>query len=240
MAELRYHSTDVVPDRLDVDPEQSRNEAVTDLVSCTDARLVALIAVEHPDETALDALVARHWPSLFARCRMLTLDRDAANDLAQETWMRVLQARLSLQPGLNFTGYLVTIARNIWCDQHRASRRSGPLSDQRLARLDDVSATHTGDLVRLADAVPDLGSVGREDEAVLRMDIDRALARLSPQARDLITARFLDGESAAEIGRRYGRTEQTITAWLRAAIGEMRQYFDESTSSRTQEAFRAS
>jgi RNA polymerase sigma factor (sigma-70 family) len=240
MAESQYRSEKGSPDRADIDPGERHNGALTDFASWTDARLVAAIAVEHPDEAALDALVARHWPTLFARSRMLTLDRDAATDLAQETWMRVLQARVSLQPGLNFAGYLVTIARNIWVDQHRASRRAGPLSDERLARLDDVSASHTGELLRLADAVPDLRSLVREDEAVLRMDIDRALARLSPRARDLITARFLDGESAAEIGARYGRTEQTITAWLRTAIADIRQYFDEPQTTSIQETIHAS
>jgi RNA polymerase sigma factor (sigma-70 family) len=216
------HSLSLCPDvALGGDGSSAR----TSVAQWTDANLVASIATAHPDEAALDALVARHWPALFGRCRMLTLDRDAANDLAQETWARVLQARLSLQPGLNVAGYLITIARNIWCDQHRASRRAGALSDERLARLDDVATTASGDVVRLADAVPDPHSLGHEDDEVLRMDIDRALGRLSPLARDLISARFLDGESAAEIGIRYGRTEQTITAWLRLAIGDLRDYF---------------
>ena len=55
-----------------------------------------------------------------------------------------------------------------------------------------------------------------------RVDLDRALASLTPHLRDVLVARFLDGESSADIGRRYGRTEQTVTAWLRQAIRDMR------------------
>jgi hypothetical protein len=44
--------------------------------------------------------------------------------------------------------------------------------------------------------------------------------------RDVLLARYLDDESAAEIGRRYGRTEQTITGWLRQAIRQVREPLD--------------
>src|SRR5215204_1389497 len=49
-----------------------------------DAWLVAAARREPPDAAALDALVARHWGRLYARCELLTLDRQAASDLAQE------------------------------------------------------------------------------------------------------------------------------------------------------------
>jgi DNA-directed RNA polymerase specialized sigma24 family protein len=54
------------------------------------------------------------------------------------------------------------------------------------------------------------------------VDVDYALGRLSPEQRDVLLARYFDGESAAEIGARYGRTEQTITSWLRRAVAQMR------------------
>ena len=72
------------------------------------------------------------------------------------------------------------------------------------------------------DALPDLHTLEGEDQAQRQIDIDRALARLEPRMRDVLLARYLDGESAAEIGERYGRTEQTITTWLRLAVGVVR------------------
>jgi transposase len=39
----------------------------------------------------------------------------------------------------------------------------------------------------------------------------------------------VDGESAATIAERFDRTQQTITAWLRQAAGEMREYFEYAT-----------
>jgi RNA polymerase sigma factor (sigma-70 family) len=65
-------------------------------------------------------------------------------------------------------------------------------------------------------------SMRDEEQTLLKMDVDNALKRLTPQMRDILTARFLTGESAAEIGRRYGRTEQTISAWVREAVQQMK------------------
>ena len=76
----------------------------------------------------------------------------------------------------------------------------------------------------LADAIPDPGSLRSEERDSLKQDIDHALGRLAPRLREVLVARFLVGESCAEIGRRHGRTEQTISAWVREALQEMKLY----------------
>lgn len=203
-------------------------EQLRHVTAWPDAWLVAAVRCDPPDAPALDALVSRYWKTLYGRCELLTLDRDTARDLAQETWARVLRARHRLQPDDNFRGYLTTIATNLWRDRHRSARRAGQLAEQRLVPLDATMSTNDGDTVVLAEALPDLDALSREEQAVLKMDVDRALARLTPRSRDVLTARYFDDESAAEIGRRYGRTEQTITAWVRSAVREIRQYLGES------------
>jgi RNA polymerase sigma-70 factor (ECF subfamily) len=201
---------------------------LSDVGAWPDAWLVAAVRCEPPDVPALDALVERYWRLLYARCEMLTVDRERARDLAQETWVRVLRARRSLQPDGNVAGYLVTVATNVWRDWHRSARRAGPLGEHQLASIDVTLPEDEGDGASLGELLPDLRARARTDQALLRLDIDRALARLSPRSRDLLTARYLDGESAVEIGRRYGRTEQTISAWVRQAIAEVRQFLAES------------
>src|SRR5688500_3487808 len=142
-------------------------------------QLIAAVRAEPPDAAALDALVARHWTALHARCALLTLSRDAASDLAQETWLRMLRARRSLDPGGNLPAYLATIATNLWRDRNRAERRAGPLADHRLASLDAPPSDADTDAGALADALPDPASLSREAQALLRLDLDRALARLA-------------------------------------------------------------
>jgi DNA-directed RNA polymerase specialized sigma24 family protein len=58
------------------------------------------------------------------------------------------------------------------------------------------------------------------------MDIDDALEWLTPQLREVVVSRFIMGESCAEIGRRYARTEQTISGWVRQALREMKLHLE--------------
>jgi RNA polymerase sigma-70 factor (ECF subfamily) len=194
-----------------------------------DAWLINAIRREPSDESALDALVARYWKPLFSRCQMLTLNREAASDLAQEAWLRVLRARATLKPDGNFHAYITTIATNLWRDQNRSARRAGALSD---ARIESLDATDGNDdqPVSLMDVVTEPDALPPEDQIVLRMDIDSALERLSPHLRDVLVSRFVAGESAAELGHRYERTEQTVTSWIRQAVREMKIYLGESRS----------
>jgi RNA polymerase sigma factor (sigma-70 family) len=183
----------------------------------SDDWLVAAVRRDPPDEVALQALVDRYWKPLFARCRLLTQDADVASDLANETWYRILRARRSLDPSKSFRGYLITIASNLWRDWNRAARHGSSMSLGRAQSLDAQLPSDDGTPLTFGDLLPDPASLDAEGQAHLKLDLDEALARLSPQLRDVLAARFVDGESAAEIGRRYGRTEQTVTSWVRQA-----------------------
>ena len=194
-----------------------------DVVGQPDVWLIAAVRQDPPDESALQLLVDRYWKSLFARCRFLTQNADLANDLANETWYRVLRARGSLDPSKSFRGYLITIATNLWRDWNRTARQGAAMSVGKDQSLDAELPGEDGMNVTLADVLPDPASLDAEEQANLKLDLDEALARLSPQLRDVLVARFVDGESAAEIGRRYGRTEQTVTSWVRQAIRVLQQ-----------------
>jgi RNA polymerase sigma factor (sigma-70 family) len=186
-----------------------------------DAWLINAVRREPPDEAALNILVARYLKQLFGRCQMLTLDRDAARDLAQDSWLRVLQARGTLKPGGNFHAYIMTIATNLWHDRHRNARRAGAMSDDRLESLDATDAYDDQPLA-LMDVVTQPDGLPPDDRLLLKLDVDNALERLSPHLRDALVSRFLVGESAAEIARRCDRTQQTISSWIREAAREMR------------------
>lgn len=158
---------------------------------------------------------------------MLTTDPDQAMDLAQEAWYRVLRARQRLRPDGNFPAYLSTVAMNVWRDLYRLSRRAGPMAERRLASLDASIESEEGESLALSHVVPDPNSLPAEEQMLLRMALDEALLRLSPRTRDVLVSRFLDGQSSAEIGHRYGRTEQTVTAWVRQGLRELQVHLGE-------------
>ena len=200
-----------------------------------DAWLVEGVCSDPLNETSLDALARRHWKGLFGRCRMLTLNDEDAADLAQSAWCRVLRARRSLDPNGNFPAYLAMVATNLWRDEHRTARRAGPMAEHRLASLDAPLANEDGNAATLAELLPDLHTLSGEAQALLAVEIDRALARLTPRLRDVLVARHLHGESAADIAKRHGRSEQAVSAWVRQAIGEMQLHLGSSPHAVTKE-----
>ena len=208
---------------------------VLDMNAWPDEWLIAAVRRDPPDVAALDVLADRYWKSLFGRCQMLSLDKDKARDLAQQAWCRVLRARHTLKPGGNFPALLTTIATNLWRDSRRASRRAGPLAEHRLASLEAAFPTEEGESSMLVDTLPDLNALRADEQRLLALDIDQALEQLTPLLRDVLVSRLLDGESCAEIGRRYERTEQTISAWVRQAVREMRHHLEESGHATTME-----
>lgn len=199
-----------------------------DINEWSDAWLVDAVRRDPPNDRALNVLADRYWKPLFARCQMLTLNREKASDLAQQAWCRVLRVRHSLKPDGNFPAYLATVATNLWRDAHRADLRAGPMAESHLISLDRSVAIDDGDAVMLGDVIPDLNSLDAEEQTDLAMDLDDALRRLTPLLRDVVVARFIVGESCAEIGRRYNRTEQSVSGWVRQAIREMKLHLQES------------
>lgn len=193
-----------------------------------DAWLLDAARRETPDVEALEVLANRHWKLLFGRCRMLTTDLASASDLAQDVWCRVLRARESLKPDGNFPAYLTTIAINIARDAHRSAQRAGAMAEHRLASLDADVDGENRDSIALSELLPDLASLTAEEQTLLRLDIDQALQQLEPHLREVLVARFLNDESAADIGRRYGRTEQTVSGWVRLGVRLMKAHLGTS------------
>lgn len=195
-----------------------------------DAWLINAVRRDPPDEDALNALVDRYWKPLYARCRLLTVDPDSARDLAQESWLRVLRARHTIQPDGHFQAYVTTVATNLWRDMNRSAVRAGPMADSRMTSLDSSVVADDGDSIPLINVLADPHTLSPDDQILLEMDLDNALSRLELRLRDVLISRFINGESAAEIGQRYGRTEQAITGWIREAIRQMKIYLGEDRS----------
>lgn len=121
---------------------------------------------------ALNDLMERHAPRVFHfLCRMLR-NEDDANDLAQETFARVFQARQSYRPAHRFTTWLYTIAGNAARDHIRWRSRhpNVPLeakAEPNGASLGDALAAHTA-------------SPGEEAEATERAAAVRAAVQELP------------------------------------------------------------
>jgi len=195
--------------------------------SWSDAQLISAVRCEPPDEAALDVLVSRHWNSIFGRCQLLTLNKEKALDLAQSAWCRLLRNRHALKPDGNFPAYLITIAKNLFRDSCRTARRAGPMAENRLKSLDDTHSNDDGETIALVDLVADVKSLQPQEQMLLAFDINRALENLTPRLREVLLARFIEGESCVDIGVRYGRTKQAVNGWIREALRQMKTHLEE-------------
>ena len=64
------------------------------------------------DRAAQAALVEAYWDRLYRWLYQLTRDRHAAEDLAQETFLKALSNLGWFEPGTNFAAWLFRIAHN--------------------------------------------------------------------------------------------------------------------------------
>jgi RNA polymerase sigma-70 factor (ECF subfamily) len=79
-------------------------------------------------EAALNDLMSRHATPLFHFLCRLTGNEDDANDLAQETFVRVFKSCKSFRSGARFSTWLFTIAANLSRNHHRWRSRHPAVS----------------------------------------------------------------------------------------------------------------
>lgn len=82
-----------------------------------------MVAVSRGDTASLDALFSRHHRRLYGFLVRLTGDRDLADDLVQDVFLRLLRFRASYRADGQFVPWLFRIARNAAADRHQEVRR---------------------------------------------------------------------------------------------------------------------
>jgi RNA polymerase sigma-70 factor (ECF subfamily) len=154
-------------------------------------------------EAALNDLMARHARPVFQfLCRMLG-NEDDANDLAQETFVRVYQHRTSFTPGAKFTTWLYTIAANLARNHHRWLARHPQVS---LNAESETTGQSIGDVLPSSEPSPDGAVVAAERASAVRAAVDNLPADL----REVIILCEWQDLSAAEAGAILDTTPKAI------------------------------
>lgn len=159
------------------------------------------------DRTAYSILVRRHQASLHRHILRMVGSHDDALDLTQEAFVRAWQALAHWEPGAQFRTWLFRIASNAALDllRRRKTVEFVPLDDT-------FEAADTG-------AGPERSAQGTQE--VRRLDA--ALARLTPEHREVLLLREIEDMSYEDIGRVLALTEGTVKSRLaraRAALIE--------------------
>ncbi len=163
---------------------------------------------------AFEALYARYKSPVFAFLYRLTGNRDLAEELQQETFLRVVRSKTSYRFGAKFVAWLYSIARNQVVDAKRREKYRKHASLDQPARDDGPSL-----MDRIADdgPSPDRESIAKR----LQLDLEKALAALPEDQREVFLLREYSGLKFQEIAEITGAKEGTVKSRMRYALEAM-------------------
>lgn len=155
------------------------------------------------DARALDELVQQYYPQILSYCRWHTSGEEAAQDAAQETFLKAVRW-LDACGGFSgqFRPFLYRIAHNVCIDLHRAAQRDVVPLEQ----LEEEPASL------------EAGYALTEEELTLRA----LTARLKPHQRELVLLRFGQQLKLREIAQVTGLPVRTVQSRLRAALAQLK------------------
>jgi RNA polymerase sigma-70 factor (ECF subfamily) len=173
----------------------------------SDERL--MLRFQGGDVRAFEDLVRRHRTPVFSFLLRLVRERGRAEDLCQETFLRLVRAADGWQPRAPFRTWLYAVARNLAFDDARrqAFRRVEPLDDP--ARAAAASE----------DPAPDRAA----EAALVRPKLEAALASLPDEQREVFLLREHAGLRFHEIAEVTGVPENTVKSRMRYALEALRE-----------------
>ncbi len=190
--------------------------------SVADERL--MLAYKAGDVRAFEQLVRRHRGAVFNfLLRLSGNNRQRAEDLLQETWLKVVRSAGTYEARAKFTTWVYTIARNLCMDALR--KDSYRKADSLDATAGDAEDERTlGERVPSPDAGPDRAAA----ECAARSVLERALAKLPPEQREVFLLREYHGVQFKEIAEVTGVPENTVKSRMRYALEALRRHLAEA------------
>ena len=88
-----------------------------------DPEVALMLRVQKDDAAAFAELLRRNWSYVFGRCYRRLRDRQDAEDLAQEVFLRVYRGRKAYEPRAKFSTWLFHITQNLLRNTLRSRRR---------------------------------------------------------------------------------------------------------------------
>jgi RNA polymerase sigma-70 factor (ECF subfamily) len=164
--------------------------------------------LQRRDPQALAELYDRHGRAAYSLVLRVVRDKAIAEDLVQETFLRVWNRAHSVDPEKGAIGpWLLAIARNRAIDYLRSTAGR----ERNAVELDET----------------DHASLYREMEAdILISDqarrVKAAMDKLAPNYREVMELAYFEGLSQSEMSVRMGQPLGTIKTWVRTALQSLR------------------
>jgi RNA polymerase sigma-70 factor, ECF subfamily len=170
-----------------------------------DVRL--MLRLRGGDAQAFDALFERWAGRVLRFVERMVGETSVAEDLVQETFVRLWRARERYQPEARFSTWLFTIAGNAARNELRRPFRR--------ARYDSVDDDREGAPLELAGDDPPADA--QVDARRTGLGLEQALAALPERQREALWLRAVEGLSYAEVAESLATTEKSVKALIHRA-----------------------
>jgi RNA polymerase sigma-70 factor (ECF subfamily) len=157
------------------------------------------------DGPAMDLLVARYYQRLFGFAYRMLRDREASEDVAQETLVRAYRNAACFRAEGQFSTWLLAIAANLCRTELRQRSRRPDRPEEPFAEPEAPGSVEADALRRLE---------GHE--------VYRALNLLSPEHRLVVVLFYFEEMSQPEIARVCGCAVGTVKSRLHYALARLR------------------
>jgi RNA polymerase sigma-70 factor, ECF subfamily len=152
------------------------------------------------DSPAFEALYVGLFPLVIRTVYLVVLDRDIAQEITHEAFLRLWQNQQRLGEHPNQKAWLMRVAINLALDHRRSlltalrhRQAEPPMQDPAMAAIEHLE----------------------------REEMRCALRRLPRRERALLALRFEQGLSFPEIGQIFGRPEPTVKTWVHRALDRL-------------------
>lgn len=179
-----------------------------------------VLAARRGSDAAYRELVRRYERPIFSLVFRMVRDRELAEDLTQETFIKALNALDSYRPEYKFSSWIFKIANNASID-HLRRRELDTLS------LDGSPSAETPDAVEATALQVGTKAESPLDELEARevgKAIEIAIGKLRPEYRSCILLRHVEGLAYEEIAESMNLPLGTVKTYIHRARNELRQY----------------
>lgn len=154
--------------------------------NATDSELI--VQAKAGNENAFRQLVVRYQKKIFYLAYRMTKDKDAADDLAQETFIRTYQALGRFKENYPFYTYIYRICMNLSINYHR--RQKLTVYESRTENWEEMLENQ--------GIFPE--SISTAEEKTLTK-LEAEIDRLSPEFKAVVVLKFYENQSCEEIAK---------------------------------------
>lgn len=167
------------------------------------------------DTDAFDELYDAYRPKVFAFLLRMSRSRAVAEDLLDETWLRLVKHARDLRPDTRLPAWLFTVARNLYWTYRRDML------------VEDMYAC---DLALWPSAATWPSPFELAAASELERRVERALSTLAPQYREVVLLIAHEGLTAADAAAVCGMTPEALRQRLSRARSALAEQLHKTTA----------